>query len=73
MVRAHLKQTVSFCDPQICYRAFQPQLDNHRTIVAGLALIPIFPRLVSSARRKEESNGEKESGDWIMALQDQRV
>lgn len=73
MVRAHLKQTVSFCGSQVCYRILQPHPDNHRSIVAGFVLIPVFPRLISTARRQEESDGEEEGRDWLMALQDQRV
>jgi len=74
MVRAHLKQTVSFYNPQICRVPLQPHPDNHRTIVAGPT--PSSPPPVvrfPSARRQEESDGEEESGNWIMALQDQRV
>ena len=75
MVRAHLKQTVSFCDSQICKTPFQPHPDYHRTIVAGFALVPFPPplRFISSAGRQEEGDGEEESRDRLMALQDQRV
>jgi len=74
MVRAHLKQTVSFCNPQICRVLLQPHPDNHRTIVAGPTPSSPSPVVQSpSARGQEESDGEEESGNWIMALQDQRV
>jgi len=70
MVRAHLKQTVSFRNPQICFvKCFSHTLTITGPLWLGQPPLLRFP----SARRQEEGDGEEESGNWIMALQDQRV
>ncbi|KAF9787322.1 hypothetical protein BJ322DRAFT_715989 [Thelephora terrestris] len=64
MVRAHLKQTVSFCDPQICYRTHQPQPDNHRTVVAGLYANPSFRFTQPEEKKKATVKKKAETGSW---------
>ena len=67
MVRAHLKQTVSLCDPEICDRILQPHPDNHRTIVAGStphSRPPSFDFPQPEDKKKATVKKKAETGSW---------